>query len=101
MFGTSCSTPLSAYHQSPMECYRPTMPPEIREESDDNNNNGGDGGGDDNDNNDELQPLPRRRRTTRGGVRTRGVQIQEIEEPRRIQPTRRRRRPPCGTSSNH
>ncbi|KAF1882120.1 hypothetical protein Lal_00038764 [Lupinus albus] len=72
MFGTTSTTPLSAFNSE--QYYQPTMPTQVDDEDDE-----------------EEEEVPQ---LVRGGTR------QPTQPSLRVQPTRRKRPPPCGTSSH-
>ncbi|CAL0312232.1 unnamed protein product [Lupinus luteus] len=77
LFGTTSSTPLSAFNSPPY--YQPTMPSELDEDDEDDEEE------------EEEQQL------VRGGAR----HHQQQPHQQRFQPPRKRRPPGCGTSSHH
>ncbi|KAF1876444.1 hypothetical protein Lal_00029792 [Lupinus albus] len=76
MFGTTSTTPLSAFNSE--QYYQPTMPTQVDDE-------------DDEDDEEEEEEVPQ---LVRGGTR------QPTQPNLRVQPPRRKRPPPCGTSSH-
>ncbi|KAF1876187.1 hypothetical protein Lal_00006818, partial [Lupinus albus] len=73
MFGTTSTTPLSAFNSQ--QYYQPTMPTQVDDEDDD----------------EEEEEVPQ---LVRGGTR------QPTQPSLRVQPPRKKRPPPCGTSSH-
>ncbi|KAF1879569.1 hypothetical protein Lal_00033226 [Lupinus albus] len=73
MFGTTSTTPLSAFNSQ--QYYQPTMPTQVDDEDDD----------------EEDEEVPQ---LVRGGTK------QPTQPNLRVQPPRRRKPPPCGTSSH-
>ncbi|KAF1883820.1 hypothetical protein Lal_00038312 [Lupinus albus] len=73
MFGMTSTTPLSAFNSQ--QYYQPTMPTQVDDEDDD----------------EEDEEVPQ---LVRGGTR------QPTQPNLRVQPPRRRKPPPCGTSSH-
>ncbi|KAF1881980.1 hypothetical protein Lal_00038624 [Lupinus albus] len=73
MFGTTSTTPLSAFNSE--QYYQPTMPTQVDDEDDE----------------EEEEEVPQ---LVRGGTR------QPTQPSLRVQPPRRKRPPPCGTSSH-
>jgi hypothetical protein len=89
-FRTTFSTPLSAYNS--LGDYHSTLTDELRQT---NNIMDGDYNAENNiDNNKEPTPQPERR------GRRRGKDV-HVEQERRVLPPRNRRRPNCGTESQH
>ncbi|KAF1894958.1 hypothetical protein Lal_00022453 [Lupinus albus] len=76
MFGTTSTTPLSAFNSQ--QYYQPTMPTQVDDE-------------DDEDDDEEEEEVPQ---LVRGGTR------QPTQPSLRVQPPRRKRPPPCDTSSH-
>ncbi|KAF1874095.1 hypothetical protein Lal_00041539 [Lupinus albus] len=76
MFGTTSTTPLSAFNSE--QYYQPTMPTQVDDEDDEHDE-------------EEEEEVPQ---LVRGGTR------QPTQPSLRVQPPRRKRPPPCGTSSH-
>lgn len=88
MFVATYATPLSAYHQTLLEDYRPVLLDQVRETNENANDGNNDDGADDNrdnegngdDINKEPTLLPQRYPRTRGG------QTRQVEQPWMILP---------------